>query len=135
MDHPPPGWIGLTGGQNHGPSGVLREVLIGKIHNATVTGAEVEYVGSIGIDSDLVEKADLWPGQKVLVVSNTTGERLETYIIPESAGSGAITMRGGAARRIGKGEEIIILGFALSDEPLEAKAALVDSENRFVRYL
>lgn len=125
----------LTPAEFHGPSGVLRELLIGKIHNATVTGAEVEYVGSIGIDSDLVEKANLWPGQKVLVVSNTTGERLETYIIPEPPGSGSVTMRGGAARRIGKGEEVIIIGFALSETPVEAKSALVDTENRFVRYL
>ncbi|MEM0897236.1 MAG: aspartate 1-decarboxylase, partial [Verrucomicrobiota bacterium] len=85
--------------------------------------------------SDLVEKADLWPGQRVLVVSNTTGERLETYIIPEPAGSGEITMPGGAARRIGRGKEIIILGFALSEAAVEAKCALVDAENRFVRYL
>jgi len=114
---------------------MLREVLQGKIHNATITEANVEYIGSIAIDPDLLEKADLWPGQKVLVVSNTSGARLETYIIVGEAGAGGVTMNGAAAHLIRTGEQVIILGFGLSDKPVEPKCILVDERNRFLRYL
>lgn len=114
---------------------MLREVLQGKIHKATVTEANVNYVGSITIDEDLIERADFWHGQKVLVVSNTSGSRLETYVIPGERGSGRIAMNGAAAHLIKAGEEIIVIGFCLSDKPIEPKAVLVDAQNRFVRYL
>ena len=114
---------------------MLREVLQGKIHNATITEANVEYIGSISIDPDLLDKADFWPGQKVLVVSNTSGARLETYIIVDEAGSGRICMNGAAAHVIRGGEQVIIIGFCLSDKPVEPKCVLVDGDNRFVRYL
>lgn len=106
-----------------------------KIHKATVTEADVSYVGSITIDEALLEKTDLWEGQKVLVVSNTSGARLETYIIRGKRDSGMICVNGAAAHLIKKGEEVIIIGFQLSDRPIEPKAILVDSHNRFVRYL
>jgi aspartate 1-decarboxylase len=106
-----------------------------KIHKATVTDADVDYIGSITIDQDLMEKVDLWPGEKVLVVSNTSGARLETYVIVGRRGSGIMMMNGAAARLIKKGEEIIVIAFELTDHPVEPKAILVDKTNKFVRYL
>ncbi len=114
---------------------MFREVLQGKIHKATVTEADVNYVGSITIDEDLIERVGFWNGQKVLVVSNTTGARLETYIIPGQRGSGRIGMNGAAAHLINAGEEIIIIGFCFSDKPIEPTAILVDRNNRFVKEL
>lgn len=111
----------------------MRFILRSKIHQAVVTGASVDYVGSIAIDLDLVERAGFMPGEKVLVVSNTSGARLETYIIEAPRGSGTIEMNGAAAHLIQKGEEIIIMGFELTDAPVEPKLVLVDRENRFVR--
>jgi aspartate 1-decarboxylase len=113
----------------------MRRVLRSKIHKATVTEADVTYVGSITIDPDLMERVGLWPGEAVLVVSNTTGERLETYAIPGPRGSGVIGMNGAAALRVRQGEEIIIMGFELTDRPVEPTVVLVDAENRFVREL
>ena len=112
----------------------MRWLLHAKIHNATVTAADVNYVGSITIDRSLMEAVDLWEGERVLVVSNTSGERLETYAIPGTANSGKIEMNGAAALRIKRGEEIIIMAFRCSAEPIEAKVALVDDNNRFVEY-
>ena len=113
----------------------MRWILRSKIHRATVTEANVNYIGSITIDEDLIDKAGFWNGEKVLVVSNTTGARLETYVIPGKRGSGVICMNGGAAHSIKIGEEIIIMGFELTDKPLKAKNILVDKKNRFVREL
>ena len=114
---------------------MFREVLQGKIHKATVTEADVNYVGSITIDEELIERVGFWNGQKVLVVSNTTGARLETYIIPGERGSGRVGMNGAAAHLINAGEEIIIIGFCFSDKPIEPKAILVDKNNRFAKEL
>ncbi len=106
-----------------------------KIHQATVTAADVRYVGSITIDSELIELAGFWEWEKVLVVSNTSGARLETYIIAGEKGSGAIEMNGAAAHLIKAGEEVIIIGFEMTEKPIEPTAILVDGENRFVRFL
>jgi aspartate 1-decarboxylase len=111
----------------------MRFLLRSKIHQAVVTGASVDYVGSIAIDLDLVERAGFMVGEKVLVVSNTSGARLETYIIEAPRGSRTVEMNGAAAHLIQKGEEIIIMGFELSDEPVEQRLVLVDGQNRFVR--
>ena len=113
----------------------MRWVLSSKIHNAYVTDANLAYVGSISIDQDLIEKSGLWPGEKVLVVSNTSGARLETYVILGERGKGEITMNGAAAHLIHSGEQIIVMGFQLSDKPIEPRIILVDESNRFVRYL
>ena len=110
----------------------MRELLQSKIHKATVTEANLEYIGSITIDEDLMEKIDLWEGQKVLVVSNTSGSRLETYAIKGERGSGKICMNGAAAHLIKAGEEVIIISFTFSDKPVEPKCILVDSENKFL---
>ena len=113
----------------------MRWVLRSKIHNAVVTEANVQYVGSITIDLDLVERAGLWVGEKVLVVSNTTGARLTTYVIAGERGSGAVRMNGAAAHRIKAGEQIIVMGFELADAPLAPRVVLVDERNRFVKFL
>ena len=114
----------------------MREVLQSKIHKATITEANISYVGSITIDPALLEKIDLWPGQKVLVVSNTSGARLETYVIKgETSGNGEICINGAAAHLMKKGEEVIIIGFEYSDRPVEAKCILVNDQNQFVQYL
>ncbi|MDX1600708.1 MAG: aspartate 1-decarboxylase [Anaerolineales bacterium] len=113
----------------------MRWYLHAKIHQATVTEADINYVGSIKIDRTLLEKVGLEPGEKVLVVSNSTGSRLETYVIEGEADSGVISMNGAAAHLIRTGEEIIVMGFELSESPIDAKIAQVDSENRFERYL
>ncbi len=114
---------------------MFREVLQGKIHKATVTEADLHYVGSVTIDEDLIERVGFWEGQKVLVVSNTTGVRLETYVIRGDRHSGQIGINGAAAHLIEAGEEIIIMGFALSQQPIEPQVILVDADNRFLRYL
>lgn len=106
-----------------------------KIHKALVTQANPNYVGSITIDEDLVEKVGLWAGERVLVVSNHSGARLETYVIAGERGSGEICMNGAAAHLIKQGEEIIIMGFELSDKPIIPKTVLVDQHNRFVEFL
>ncbi len=114
----------------------MRWVLHAKIHKATVTEANLDYVGSITIDEALLEKTGLWPGEKVQVVDNTNGARLETYIIAGARDSGVICMNGAAAHLIHAGDEIIIMGYELRDRPLpDPKMILVDKQNRFVRYL
>lgn len=113
----------------------MRWVLRSKIHNATVTEANVNYIGSITVDEELIEKVGFWPGEKVLVVSNSSGARLETYLIVGEKNSGTICMNGAAAHLIKTGEEIIIMGFELTDAPLQPTIILVDRENTFVRFL
>jgi aspartate 1-decarboxylase len=113
----------------------MRFVLRSKIHKATVTETNLEYLGSITIDEDLIEKAGFWPGEKVLVASNTTGARLETYVIVGERNSGIICMNGASARVIKTGEEVIIMGFELTDKPIKPKNILVDRNNRFVKFL
>lgn len=113
----------------------MRFVLRSKIHKATVTEANLDYIGSITIDENLIEKAGLWPGEKVLVVNNTTGARLETYVIAGERGFGIICMNGAAAHLIKTGEEIIVMGFELTDKPIKPKNILVDKNNNFLKYL
>ena len=83
--------------KTNGTARPAKWVLTSKIQKAIVTGADVNYVGSITIDEDLMERVDLWPGQRVLVVSNTSGARLETYVITGTRGGGDILMNGAAA--------------------------------------
>jgi aspartate 1-decarboxylase len=82
-----------------------------------------------------MERAGFWPGERVLVVSNSTGVRLETYAIEAAPDSGTICMNGACAHLIKTGEEIIIMGFTLSDSPVQPRSILVDEENKFVKYL
>jgi len=113
----------------------VRWILRSKIHKATVTEANVNYVGSITIDKDLLDRTGLIAGEQVLVTSNTSGARLTTYVIVGEHGSGDVCMNGAAAHLIGAGEEIIVMGFELTDHAIEPKVILVDEHNRFVRDL
>lgn len=114
---------------------MLREILQSKIHKATITEADLSYIGSITIDQSLLDRIDLWPGQKVVVVSNTSGNRLETYVIAGERDSGMICMNGAAAHLIKKGDEVIIFSYAFSDRQIKPKCILVDSHNRYVQDL
>jgi len=113
----------------------MRSLLRSKIHRATVTEADVDYIGSITIDKDLIDRVGIWPGEKVLVVDNTNGSRLETYVVPGKPGSGTICMNGAAARLIKVGDNVTIMGFELTDKPIAAKTILVDKTNKFLKYL
>jgi aspartate 1-decarboxylase len=108
----------------------VRWFLRSKIHNATVTQANIAYIGSITIDAALMEAVGLEVGEKVLVVSNTSGARLETYTIAGERGSGTIQMNGAAAHLIHRGEQIIVMGFELSDTPIQPKVILTGPDNR-----
>ncbi|MGA1582751.1 MAG: aspartate 1-decarboxylase [Saprospiraceae bacterium] len=105
-----------------------------KIHQATVTEANLHYVGSITIDEDLMDAANLMEGERVQVVNNNNGERLETYVITGERGSGKICLNGAAARKAEIGDVLIIIAYALM-EPDEArtftpKIVFPDQENR-----
>ena len=113
----------------------MRWIMRSKLHNAVVTEANLAYVGSITIDEDLLDAVGLWAGEKVLVVSNTSGARLETYTIAGARGSREICMNGAAAHLIGEGEQIIIMGFELADRPMTAKVAILNAANRIVEQI
>lgn len=110
-----------------------QQVLKSKIHRARVTRADVDYEGSIEIPRDLMEAAGLWEGEKVLVASITTGNRLETYVQPGEAGSGEIIINGGAAHRIRAGERVTIMAFGLTEVPVVARKIVLDEHNRIER--
>ena len=96
------------------------QVVKSKIHRVTVTGADLDYIGSITIDEDLMDAAGIVAGEKVQVVDNTNGARLETYTIPGRRGSGEICMNGAAAHLMHPGDTVIIMAYALMT-PEEAK--------------
>lgn len=112
---------------------MFRQVLKSKMHRAMITSSDVDYEGSIEIDSELMEAAGLWEGEKVLVASITSGNRLETYVQTGKAGSGEIIINGGAAHRIKQGERVAIMAFAISRTPILPKKILLDEENRIIR--
>jgi aspartate 1-decarboxylase len=110
------------------------EMLYSKIHRATVTDANLNYVGSITIDEELIEKANLLVGQKVDIVNINNGERFSTYVIKGKRGSGEICLNGAAARKVHVGDKIIIIAYA-SMELEEAKnfkpsVIIVDDNNK-----
>jgi aspartate 1-decarboxylase len=113
----------------------MRHFLRSKIHNAIVTEANIEYVGSITIDKILIEKAGFEPGEKVYVWDVTNGERLETYIIEGAKNSGTICMNGAAAHKIRTGHKVIIAGFELTERPIKPTIVLVKENNQFDTYL
>ncbi|MBN4070864.1 aspartate 1-decarboxylase [Crocinitomix catalasitica] len=94
---------------------MLVEVLKSKIHRLTVTGADLNYIGSITLDPDLIEAANMIEGEKVQILDVNNGERFETYIIIGERGSGAITLNGPAARRVAPGDIIIVVSYAQMD--------------------
>ncbi len=94
---------------------MMIEVLKSKIHCAQVTQANLNYIGSITIDEDLMDAANMIEGEKVQIVNNNNGERFETYIIKGERGSGCICLNGAAARKVVVGDTVIIISYALMD--------------------
>lgn len=113
----------------------LRVICKSKIHHAVVTAAELQYVGSIGIDEALMTRTGIVRGEQVAVWNVNNGQRIETYAIPLPAGSGAVVVNGAAARHFSVGDRIIIVAFCLTDEVVEPQMIVVDERNRFVRAL
>jgi aspartate 1-decarboxylase len=103
------------------------------ILNATVTEADLHYIGSITIDEDLIERANLRAGENVLVVDHTNGSRLETYVIVGERGSGVICMNGAAAHLINEGDKVTIMAFTWTDEGVNPVFILLEKENKFDR--
>jgi aspartate 1-decarboxylase len=91
------------------------EVVKSKIHRVKVTGADLNYIGSITIDEDLMDAANIIRGEKVQIVNNNNGERLETYAIPGARGSGEVTLNGAAARKVAVGDVLILITYARMD--------------------
>ncbi|WP_457609793.1 aspartate 1-decarboxylase [Lutibacter sp.] len=91
------------------------EVVKSKIHRVKVTGADLQYIGSVTIDEDLMDAANIVQGEKVQIVNINNGERLETYAIPGPRKSGEITLNGPAARKVAKGDIVIIISYAIID--------------------
>uniref|UniRef100_UPI00402AC385 aspartate 1-decarboxylase n=1 Tax=Succinivibrio sp. TaxID=2053619 RepID=UPI00402AC385 len=116
---------------------MIYTMMHGKIHRATVTEANLNYVGSITIDEELLDAAGILPGEKVQIVNNNNGARLETYTIPGKRGSGVICLNGAAARCALEGDIVIIIAYAQMDEKeakaLEPKVVLVDKQNHIVK--
>jgi aspartate 1-decarboxylase len=113
---------------------MLRTLLTGKIHRARVTGADVNYIGSITVDAALLDAAGILPHERVQVVDVDNGARLETYAIPDLPGSGTIQLNGAAARLVSVGHRVIIMAYGQFEEA-EARAwqpavVLVDDDNR-----
>ena len=94
---------------------MMIEVVKSKIHRVTVTEANLNYIGSITIDQDLLDAANLIPNEKVSIVNNNNGERLDTYVIPGERGSGVICLNGAAARKVQPGDIVIIMSYAMMD--------------------
>ena len=120
---------------------MFRTLLGGKIHRATVTQADLNYVGSITVDEDLLDAAGILVNEKVQIVNNNNGARLETYTIAGKRGSGVICLNGAAARLVQPGDVVIIMSYVLLSEPEisahEPKVVLVDEANRIregIRY-
>ncbi|WP_342032358.1 aspartate 1-decarboxylase [Neisseria sp. Marseille-Q2251] len=113
---------------------MFRTMLGGKIHRATVTEADLNYVGSITIDQDLLDAAGILVNEKVAIVNNNNGERFETYTIPGERGSGVVCLNGAAARLVQKGDIVIIMSYVMLSEPEiavhEPKVVLVDEHNK-----
>ena len=106
---------------------MLLNILKSKIHRVVITEANLDYIGSITIDEDLMDAANIYAGERVQVVDNTNGARLETYVIPGKRGSGCICMNGAAAHLIHVGDIVIIMAYAMltPEEQATFKPAIV----------
>ena len=115
----------------------MRVMMKSKIHRATVTQADLDYVGSVAIDLDLLDAADLLVGEQVTIADITNGARLETYVITAPRGSGIISINGAAAHLMHAGDLVIIMNYAVLDEAevkaLKPRVVHVDENNRIVR--
>jgi aspartate 1-decarboxylase len=117
---------------------MTRKLLRGKIHRATVTGADLDYEGSVTIDRDLMDGADLVDHEAVHIWNVTNGERFETYAIPGERGSGVVCVNGAAAHKVSRGDLVIIAAFSWMDEDeardWKPRVVFVDEENRAVEH-
>ena len=117
-------------------SEMMREMVVGKIHRATVTGADLHYVGSITVDEDLLDAADIVPGQKVDIADINNGARLATYTIAGPRGSGVVQLNGAAAHLVSVGDLVIIMAYAHVPESqvrtMAPSVVFVDADNRVV---
>ena len=113
----------------------LRDICKSKIHRATVTGADLNYIGSVGIDQGLLDRTDISPGEKVSIWNINNGTRIETYAISLPRGSGRVVINGAAARHFHPGDKVIIVAFCLADEKVEPRMIAVDDQNRFIQNL
>ncbi len=111
---------------------MLVSQLKSKIHRAMVTRGDVEYEGSIEIPKDLMEAAGLWPHEKVLVASVTSGNRLETYVLVGPPNTGHIIINGGAAHLIKTGERVVIMSFAMDDKPIIPTRIICNELNEII---
>jgi aspartate 1-decarboxylase len=118
---------------------MFRTMMKAKIHRATVTEANLNYVGSITIDRDIMDAVDILPNEKVQIVNNNNGARLETYVIEGERGSGVICLNGAAARLVQPGDIVIIISYAMmTDEEAKTykpKVAIMDENNRIEQIL
>ena len=118
---------------------MFRNMMKAKLHRATVTEANLNYVGSITIDEDLLDAVDMLPNEKVQIVNNNNGARFETYIIPGERGSGVICLNGAAARLVQEGDKVIIISYGLMEEAQagshQPKIAVLDEQNTIVEML
>lgn len=118
---------------------MFRTMMKSKIHRARVTEADLNYVGSITIDQDIMEKVDILPNEKVQVVNNNNGARFETYVIPGERGSGVICVNGAAARLVQKGDVIIIIAYALIEDKelknFRPKIAIMNERNEIDQFI
>ena len=113
----------------------LRSIIKSKIHHAVVTGADLNYIGSIGIDGALMRLTDIVAGERVSVWNVNNGQRIETYAIELREGSGDIILNGPAARHFHAGDKVIIAAFCLTDETVTPRMIAVDERNRLMRTL
>lgn len=113
----------------------FRSICSAKIHRATVTGANVDYIGSILLPPDLMDIVEIVEGQQVAVWDITNGARLETYAIRGDAGSRDVIINGAGAHLIHNGDKVIVAAFVLTDEAIEPKYILVDDNNAFDAWL
>lgn len=118
---------------------MFRQMMKGKIHRARVTEANLNYVGSITIDEDILDAVDMLPNEKVQIVNNNNGARLETYIIPGKRGSGVVCLNGAAARLVQEGDVVIIISYGLitneEAKTFQPKVAIMDENNRIVEMI
>ena len=116
---------------------MMRVMMKSKIHRATVTQADLHYVGSVAIDADLLDAADLLEGEQVAIVDITNGARIETYVIPAARGSGVIGINGAAAHLVHPDDLVIIMSYAILDDAearaLKPTVVHVDEHNRVLK--